>query len=97
MLTSDNGSVLCSPPARTTKDLSAAERCAQMDALIAHLNAVTRQVNAVTAECVTLRSQHEALADRAQVAEDMAAAHGAWHLNHTVSFLARLRWLVLGR
>ena len=98
----DNGSVLCSPPVRTTKDLSSAERCVQMDAMIAHLNAVTRQVNAVTAQ---LRAADARASAAESVCQERWDTTGGIHMSldkqHRAfqqrPLLARLRWLVLGR
>ncbi len=94
-----NGSVLCGPPTpRKTSDLSSAERCAQMDAQIAHLNAVTRQVNALTREARDARTAAQSCEERWDASSEASKRHGDRHQAFvTRSFWQRLRWLFLGR
>ena len=88
------------PVRRTTAQLSSAERSAQTDNLIAHVNALTRQVNVLTATLYagnTLQNPHARLDTHATEAfarldalERAEAQRWAW------TVWQRLAWLVRG-
>jgi len=88
------------PLRRTTAQLSSAERSEQMDNLIAHVNALTRQVNVLTVTLYagnTLQNPHARLDTHAtEVLARLDALERAEATRRSLGFWQRLAWLVRG-
>lgn len=77
--------------------LTSRQREQQREAMIDHMNATTRQVNAVTASLQALQTAHERTVEDVQTCFGNHAALRDAYLDHSRSLWARLRWLVTGR
>ena len=78
--------------------LTSRERDEQRKAIIAHLEALTRQVVSLTRTVDELRTWRDDVDERLRVSKEHMDGHVRWHTGQAArSFWYRLVWLVTGR
>ncbi len=77
--------------------LTSRQREQQREAMIEHMNLMTRQLNAVTASLQALQAAHERTAEDVQTCFAQHAALTEMLAARSASFWTRLRWLETGR